>query len=97
MMANYDNNAYKNDGARIQEFKKWQQIPDTTIEAMENFMYWYENEFDFGDWSDVEVDVEIASMRRLFDEFLHQGRLMEQHKIAEQRLLKIWTNSCKGE
>jgi hypothetical protein len=39
----------------IQEFKKYQEIPDTTIEALKDFMYWYENDYDFGDWSEEEI------------------------------------------
>jgi hypothetical protein len=39
-MNNVNNGKYKNDGARIQEFKKFQAIPDTTIEALEDFLRW---------------------------------------------------------
>ena len=82
-MGRLDNNAYKNDGARIQEFKKWQQIPDTTIESLEDFMYWYENDYDFGDMEVDEYDMEIKIMRKLIDTFLLQaGTQPEAHEIS---------------
>jgi len=99
-MSRLDNNTYKKDGARIQEFKKFQAIPDTTIGALEDFMYWYENEYDFGDDIGAIESLElIQTMQKLIDTFLlRAGTMPKQHKIAEQRLLEIWTNSCgKGE
>jgi hypothetical protein len=97
-MGNYDVNNYKNDGARIQEFKKYQAIPDTTIEALEDFMFWYKYEYDMGDIDAAQEKENIQVMQKLIDTFLlRAGTQPEQHKQAEARLLEIWTKSCKGE
>jgi len=79
----------------FRDLRTWRNISETTIEALEDFMFWYENDYDFGATESREVDIEIQTMRKLIDTFLLEaGVQKERHNLAELKLLEEWTNSC---
>jgi len=70
----------------------WRNIPQTTIEALDDFLFWLE--YNHLANQHVPTNEELTAVKKLIDEYLQR----DQQTIAraEQALLKNWITAVTG-
>jgi hypothetical protein len=73
-----------------QDYHKWRDMPEISVEVLEDFLFWLEEE-------DSQVPLEevvIKQIKSKIDQFLGKEN-MDEIKSVEQELLMDWTKQVK--
>lgn len=68
--------------------KHWRNIPQEKLDALEEFMAWYETDYVDNHEDQLLIPVAVTEMRHIIDEFLELNPI--KAKLGEEQLLERW-------
>ena len=83
-----------NNSAKVQAFKDYQAIPETTFDTMSDFEYWVSNEWSYDKEYKIpqtEEDLIILMQKAIAQYLMQDDKSQALIKVGEQELLEKWS------